>query len=81
MHCPGCPAANAKMFWGECRVSKCCGNKGHEHCGKCTNFACAALNEFAYDPVQGDNGARLENLKKRNEIGTEAWLASFQKDH
>lgn len=53
------------MFWGECKISKCCSEKELDHCGKCGEFVCKDLHAFAYDKEQGDNGLRIENLKKR----------------
>lgn len=74
-NCQGCTKSEGKMFWGECQVSSCCSSKGHEHCGKCSSFACDTLNAFAYHPEQGDNGKRIENLKEWNTEGVEKWLA------
>ena len=64
--CPGCMAAEGTMFWGECAVAKCCTAKGHDHCGRCQEFPCATLNEYAYHKEQGDNGQRIRNLIARN---------------
>ncbi len=59
MGCKGCTAMD-KPFWGEsCPVKHCCEQKEHEHCGQCASFACAQLNEFAYDKEQGDDGKRI----------------------
>lgn len=52
------------MFWGECPLAKCCIEKKYEHCGKCKDFACHLLIEMSYDKEHGDNGQRIENLKK-----------------
>lgn len=73
MSCPGCVCSEGKPFWGECRVSKCCTDKNHEHCGKCKDFPCGVLNEFAYDKDQGDDGKRIRNLEVWNEKGYDAW--------
>lgn len=63
-NCPGCEQAQGKMFWGECRVAKCCMEKEHANCGECAEFDCDLLREFSYDKEQGDNGRRITNLKK-----------------
>jgi hypothetical protein len=63
--CKGCIASKGKMFWGECKISKCCTDKDLVHCGNCDEFVCKDLYAFAYDEEQGDNGLRIENLKKR----------------
>ena len=62
-NCPGCQAAKAKIFWGECKVAKCCIEKGHSHCGHCGSLPCGQLQEAFDNPEHGDNGERLENLK------------------
>ncbi len=71
--CPGCPATEGKPFWGECALATCCITKGHSHCGQCQEFPCATLNEYAYDPENGDNGARIRNLVAWNGKGYDAW--------
>lgn len=64
MGCMGCTEID-KPFWGDsCPVKSCCEGKKHEHCGQCANFPCALAEQFAYDPQQGDNGARLEQCRK-----------------
>ncbi len=65
--CKGCLAGDP--FWGNCRVATCCIDKGHDHCGKCEEFVCKQLNDFAYDKEQGDDGKRLEVLKTWNKKG------------
>ena len=61
--CPGCTNME-KPFWGECEVKICCESKELEHCGHCENFPCEVLNKYAYDPEQGDNGARILQCKE-----------------
>jgi hypothetical protein len=73
MGCLGCPAAEGKLFWGECEVAKCCIAKGHDHCGQCQEFPSARLNALAHDPEHGDNGQRILNLRAWNEMGCDAW--------
>lgn len=72
-NCPGCQAAEGKMFWGECAVAKCCISRNLEHCGPCQDFPCVTLNEYSYHPEQGDNGKRINNLREWNEKGYDAW--------
>ena len=64
--CRGCVSID-KPFWGEsCPVKSCCEGKAHGHCGQCPDFPCRLLNQFAYDPRQGDNGLRIEQCRKWN---------------
>ncbi len=61
--CLGCVAIS-KPFWGEnCPIKSCCEDKKQEHCGQCRQFPCALLQQFAYDPQQGDNGARIKQCQ------------------
>jgi len=64
IECKGCRESKGTMFWGECSISKCSTDKALDHCGLCSDFACDNLKAFAYDKEQGDNGERIENLKK-----------------
>lgn len=77
MNCPGCPATNGKLFWGECALAVCCIGKGHDHCGQCREFPCTALNDYSYDSEHGDNGQRIRNLEAWNEKGYDAWRQEY----
>lgn len=61
--CKGCLKSDGRPFYGDCSVALCCIEKGHSHCGECKEFPCELLNDYAYDPVNGDNGARIETIK------------------
>lgn len=64
MGCKGCVSIE-KPFWGEsCPVKSCCEGKHLAHCGACSEFPCALLNQFAYDPKQGDDGKRITQCEK-----------------
>ena len=63
-NCPTCHKTEGKPFWGECQVAKCNISKGLDNCSECGEFPCQLLNEFAYDKEQGDNGKRIETLRK-----------------
>lgn len=60
--CIGCAKVD-KPFWGDCPVKICCESKNLEHCGKCSEFPCGLLNEFAYDKEHGDDGKRIEQCR------------------
>ncbi len=60
--CNGCVNIE-NPFWGSCPVKSCCENKKQEHCGKCTQFPCTQLHEYAYAEHEGDNGVRLDQCK------------------
>ena len=64
LDCAGCVNID-KPPWGDsCPVKSCCESRGHEHCGQCSEFPCALLNEFAYDKEHGDNGLRIEQCRQ-----------------
>ena len=64
-HCPGCRAlADGRPFWGECRVALCALGKGYGTCVECPVMPCDTLTAFSYDAEQGDNGQRIENLRR-----------------
>ena len=62
-NCAGCVNID-KPFWGDCPLKTCCESKGHDNCGNCGEFPCEQLTQFAHDPEQGDDGARIEQCKK-----------------
>lgn len=63
MGCAGCTNIQ-KPFWGEqCPLKSCCEDKALAHCGQCGDFVCDQLHAFAYDPKQGDGGARIEQCR------------------
>ena len=68
MGCKGCVSIE-QPFWGSCPVKNCCAGKSLAHCGQCADFPCGLANRFAYDPEQGDNGARLEQCRKWRKEG------------
>lgn len=67
MGCKGCVNITVP-FHGQCPVKNCCEEKDQAHCGQCADFPCALAEKFAYDPQQGDNGARLEQCRKWREV-------------
>ena len=70
-NCTGCINID-KPFWGDrCPVKFCCENKGHSHCGQCSEFPCPLLKQFAYDEHHGEFGKRIEQCRKWNEETTE----------
>ncbi len=58
--CKGCRAIEGKVFWGECDLYTCASGKNLLHCGKCKDFPCAMLKEWA----SSENPERIDNLKR-----------------
>ncbi len=58
MNCTGCKSIQGNVFWGKCDLYACIKNKNIEHCGKCSNFPCKMLKEWA----SKENPERIENL-------------------
>ena len=76
--CPGCKEMKGKVFWGECDLYKCNSQKNQEHCGKCAQFPCDTLKEWA----ASENTERIENLRNLNIIkgkcGTDCNTCQFK---
>ena len=63
--CKGC--VNTHLLpWGECQIKNCVEEKKINHCGECNEFPCSILRAFAYDPVHGDKGKRIEQCETWN---------------
>ena len=59
-NCSGCKAKQGVVFWGKCDLYACSKDKKLEHCGKCSEFPCEMLKEWA----SSENPERIDNLKK-----------------
>lgn len=62
-NCKGCKPSAGKIFWGECEIYKCNTTKNQAHCGKCSDFPCAKLQEWASQ----QNPERIDNLRQLTE--------------
>ena len=51
--------SKAKFFWGECEIYQCNAQKRQGLCGKCKDFPCEKLKEWA----ASENPERIDNLK------------------
>ena len=84
--CQGCGQVQGKPFWTTmfkldvCPLYDCSVNqKKLEHCGLCSEFPCETFTSLR-DPSLSDEEAeqslrqREKDLRRRKEIGTEAWL-------
>lgn len=80
MHCAGCQACNAKVFWGECAIAKCSIEKGYLHCGYCEELPCQKLQDAFDNPEHGDSGERLANLRSWAK-GGQTYLRLTRRDH
>lgn len=63
MNCGGCIATGGRPFHGHCDVAACAVGKKRPFCGDCAEFPCETLKAYSFDPVHGDNGARIENVR------------------
>ncbi len=81
--CAGCLAQNGHMFWGTCERYLCCVEKRQlEHCGWCEDFPC---HWFDWNPegvdeatFAGNRERNINNLLRRREVGTKAWLEELE---
>ena len=69
--CAGCLAEAHP----DCHFIRCALEQSLEHCGLCPRLPCEKLEAFVPDDRPGcPPGYHIENLRRRLEIGTEAWL-------
>ena len=68
--CPGCHALKGKPFWTSdvsCDLFACANGKKIHDCGKCSDFPCGMLQEWAsgIDDTTGlpEDGQRIKNLQ------------------
>jgi hypothetical protein len=64
-NCGGCIATCGMPFHGKCDVADCANEKQLAFCGDCAEFPCDLLKRYSYDPVHGDNGARIANVRRQ----------------
>jgi hypothetical protein len=73
MKCPGCLNIK-KPYWGKsCPIKNCCERQHKENCGLCPKFPCKELHEFAYDPLIGNEGTRIEQCQD--------WAVEYRREH
>ncbi|MCR4405542.1 MAG: DUF3795 domain-containing protein [Anaerolineae bacterium] len=81
--CHGCGCECGECAAGPhhnvCAIYHCCViEKGLETCAGCDDFPCTQLIQFAYDPIWRTHLPVLENLRRIQRIGVEAWLDEQQ---
>jgi hypothetical protein len=82
--CAGCLEQKGRMFWGTCRRYRCCVEaKQLEHCGWCEQLPC---HWFDWNPEGFDEATfaanrqrDINNLLRRRQVGTAAWLVEQAK--
>jgi hypothetical protein len=84
--CAGCGHVEGKPFWTSevemeiCPLFDCSVNvKRLEHCGLCDDLPCELFRSFSdpsLTPQEAERSVleRVDELKKRREMGTDAWL-------
>ena len=77
--CHGCGCECGQCAAGPhraaCALYGCCiTERGYESCAECDDCPCTRLIHFAYDPIWRTHLPILENLRRRQRIGVEAWL-------
>jgi hypothetical protein len=81
--CHGCGCACgecvASSHAKHCKMVNCTAKKGLSNCGECKNSPCVNLTMHTHDPIWRSHAQSLDNLKRRNTIGTDAWIAEQQK--
>ena len=57
-----------------CAIAQCVRQRGLESCAACADLPCTRLIQFTVDPIWRTHAACIENLRRRRQIGTDAWL-------
>lgn len=71
-----CGQCAAEPHRNACSIHRyCVADKGLETCAGCSDFPCTQLIQFAYDPIWRTHLPILENLRRIQRIGVEAWLS------
>ena len=65
-NCPGCRVHQGNPFWGKCDLYACATGKRLPHCGKCADFPCGMLHEWA----SSENPERIQNLVDYNHLNS-----------
>ncbi|UCH36990.1 MAG: DUF3795 domain-containing protein [Candidatus Bathyarchaeota archaeon] len=78
--CSGCGAQNGSLFWGECKIFKCSGEREVIHCGVCDDFPCLVFVK-QFDPEHGQKSVftRAGLLAYRKKAGTKKYLEMIKK--
>ena len=80
-----CGECGGKWHSEHCAIAKCSLERGLGSCAGCPDLPCTRLIEFTFDPIWRTHVRCIENLRRRREIGTAAWLkeqeAFWRDDH
>ena len=63
-----------------CAIAGCARSKGVESCAQCKELPCTRVIQFTVDPIWRTHAPCIENLRRRRQIGTDAWLRE-QRDY
>ena len=72
----GCGQCAAEPHHDACAIYRCCVvEKGLATCAECEELPCTRIIQFAYDPIWRTHQPIIENLRRMQHIGLQAWLA------
>ena len=69
-----CGKCTAESHRQACHIYQCAKGRGAMTCADCTEFPCIHLTHFAFDPIWRTHLPVLENLRRIQKIGLEAWM-------
>jgi hypothetical protein len=69
-----CGQCAAEPHRANCYIYRCVIERGLESCAECDDLPCTRIIQFAYDPIWRTHLPVLENLRRIQRIGVEAWL-------
>lgn len=76
-HRCGCDCGNClgKARNEQCGILRCVRSRQLASCAECGELPCTRLIQFTVDPIWRTHAPCLENLRRRRQIGSAAWLA------
>jgi len=70
-----CGACAGAAHVEQCLIAACVHERNLESCADCPDLPCTRLIQFANDPIWRTHAPVIEDLRRRRQIGTDAWLA------
>jgi hypothetical protein len=76
--CQGCRVEDKLV--SDCPTKACAAGKNLLHCGQCSDFPCATLDNFYQDGLK-HHALAFVNIQRLNNLGPEEWLKEQEKEH
>lgn len=81
LNCPGCKAGPGRQYSGDCKLAKCCREKGHQECntcgfcGSCATFrGCERMPEYQIRSIEAEKIRKAAIAKRAPVLGRWLWI-------